>query len=314
VRAKGSQSNLTVLYRCVLRVAEPNDENSKVNMWVSKQGMSPIDRVKLSRHPDRPYLLDYVSLLFSNFYELHGDRRFADDPAMICGFATFHNEPITVIGHQKGRNLKSRLQRNFGMAKPEGYRKALRVMRLAEKFNRPILTFVDIQGAYPGVDSEERSVAEAIAHNLREMSRLRVPIIATVIGEGGSGGALGIAVADRVLMQENTYYSVITPENCSTIIWRDREHVDEVANMLRLTAEDLKSFQVIDEIIAEPNGGAHTDHAGAAKLLDQAITRTLNEIRNWTTEERVQKRYERFRAIGLVQETAAQDRQEKKTG
>ena len=153
-------------------------------MWVSKQGMSPIDRVKLSRHPDRPYLLDYVSLLFSNFYELHGDRKFADDPAMICGFATFHNEPITVIGHQKGRDLKSRLQRNFGMAKPEGYRKALRVMRLAEKFNRPILTFVDIQGAYPGVDSEERSVAEAIAYNLREMSRLRVPIIATIIGEG----------------------------------------------------------------------------------------------------------------------------------
>jgi acetyl-CoA carboxylase carboxyl transferase subunit alpha len=295
-------------------VAEPNDENSKVNMWVSKQGMSPIDRVKLSRHPDRPYLLDYVSLLFSNFYELHGDRKFADDPAMICGFATFHNEPIAVIGHQKGRDLKSRLQRNFGMAKPEGYRKALRVMRLAEKFNRPILTFVDIQGAYPGVDSEERSVAEAIAYNLREMSRLRVPIIATIIGEGGSGGALGIAVADRVLMQENAYYSVITPENCSTIIWRDREHVDEAANMLRLTAENLKSFHVIDEIIAEPNEGAHTDHAGAAKLLDQAITRTLNEIRNWTAEERVQKRYERFRAIGVVKETAAQDLQEKKAG
>jgi acetyl-CoA carboxylase carboxyl transferase subunit alpha len=259
-------------------------------------------------------LLDYVSLLFSEFSELHGDRRIADDPAMICGFATFHDEPVVIIGHQKGRDLKSRLQRNFGMAKPEGYRKALRVMRLAEKFNRPILTFADTPGAYPGVDSEERSVAEAIAHNLREMSRLRTPIIATVIGEGASGGALGIAVADRVLMQENAYYTVITPENCSTIIWRDREHVDEAANALRLTAEDLKSFRVIDEIVAEPDGGAHADYAGAAKLLDQAITRTLNEIRGWGAEERLQKRYERFRAIGSVQEKAAQDWQRKKAG
>jgi len=283
-------------------------------MWVSKQGMSPVDRVKLSRHPDRPYLLDYVPFLFSKFLEIHGDRRIADDPAMICGFATFHNEPVAIIGHQKGRNLKSRQQRNFGMAKPEGYHKALRVMRLAEKFNRPILTFVDTPGAYPGVDSEERNVAQAIAYNLREMSRLRTPIIATVIGEGGSGGALGIAVAERVLMQENAYYSVITPENCSTIIWRDQEHVGEAANALRLTAEELKSFQVIDEIVAEPNGGAHADYAEAAKLLDQAITRTLNEIRSWTAEERVQKRYERFRAIGSTQETAAQDWRLKKAG
>ena len=271
------------------------------------QDASPVDRVKLSRHQDRPYFLDYVSLLFSDFNELHGDRKFADDPAMICGFATFHNEPVIVIGHQKGRNLKSRQQRNFGMTKPEGYRKALRAMRLAEKFNRPILTFVDTPGAYPGVDSEERGVAEAIAHNLREMSRLRAPIIATIIGEGGSGGALGIAVADRVLMQENAYYSVISPENCSTIIWRDREHVGEAANSLRLTAQDLISFRVIDEIVTEPDGGAHTDYAGAAKLLDQAISHTLNEIRGWAAQERVQKRYERFRAIGSTQETAAQD-------
>lgn len=285
-------------------------------MWARKQDISPIDRVKLSRHPDRPYLLDYAPLLFSKFTELHGDRRIADDPAMICGFATFHDEPVVIIGHQKGRNLKSRLQRNFGQAKPEGYRKALRVMRLAEKFNRPILTFVDTAGAYPGVDSEERSVAEAIAHNLREMSRLRTPIIATVIGEGGSGGALGIAVADRVLMQENTYYTVITPENCSTIIYKDREeeHVRQTSNALRLTAEDLISFRVIDEIVAEPDGGAHADYAGAAKLLDQAITRTLNEIRGWGAEERLQKRYERFRAIGSVQETAAQDWQREKAG
>jgi acetyl-CoA carboxylase carboxyl transferase subunit alpha len=283
-------------------------------MWARKQDISPVDRVKLSRHPDRPYLLDYVPFLFSKFSELHGDRRIADDPAMICGFATFHDEPVVIIGHQKGRDLKSRLQRNFGMAKPEGYRKALRVMRLAEKFNRPILTFADTPGAYPGVDSEERSVAEAIAHNLREMSRLRTPIIATVIGEGASGGALGIAVADRVLMQENAYYTVITPENCSTIIWRDQEHVDETANALRLTAEDLKSFRVIDEIVAEPDGGAHADYAGAAKLLDQAITRTLNEIRGWGAEERLQKRYERFRAIGSVQETAAQDWRREKAG
>jgi acetyl-CoA carboxylase carboxyl transferase subunit alpha len=285
-------------------------------MWARKQDISPVDRVKLSRHPDRPYLLDYAPLLFSKFSEIHGDRRIADDPAMVCGFATFHDEPVVIIGHQKGRNLKSRLQRNFGQAKPEGYRKALRVMRLAEKFNRPILTFVDTQGAYPGVDSEERNVAEAIAHNLREMSRLRTPIIATVIGEGGSGGALGIAVADRVLMQENAYYTVITPENCSTILYKDREeeHVSQTANALRLTAEDLKSFRVIDEIVAEPDGGAHADYAGAAKLLDQAITRTLNEIRGWGAEERVQKRYERFRAIGSVQETVAQDWQRKKAG
>jgi acetyl-CoA carboxylase carboxyl transferase subunit alpha len=285
-------------------------------MWARKQDISPVDRVKLSRHLDRPYLLDYVPLLFSKFSELHGDRRIADDPAMVCGFATFHDEPVVIIGHQKGRDLKSRLRRNFGQAKPEGYRKALRVMRLAEKFNRPILTFVDTPGAYPGVDSEERSVAEAIAHNLREMSRLRTPIIATVIGEGGSGGALGIAVADRVLMQENTYYTVITPENCSTILYKDREeeHVSQTANALRLTAEDLKSFGVIDEIVAEPDGGAHTDYAGAAKLLDQAITRTLNEIRGWGAEERLQKRYERFRAIGSVQETAAQDWLREKAG
>jgi acetyl-CoA carboxylase carboxyl transferase subunit alpha len=285
-------------------------------MWARKQDLSPVDIVKLSRHPDRPYLLDYVPLLFSKFSEIHGDRRIADDPAMVCGFATFHDEPVVIIGQQKGRNLKTRKQRNFGYAKPEGYRKALRVMRLAEKFNRPILTFIDTPGAYPGVDSEERNVAEAIAHNLREMSRLRVPIIATIIGEGGSGGALGIAVADRVLMQENAYYSVITPENCSTILWKDQEeeHVSKTATALRLTAEDLKSFRIIDEIVAEPDGGAHADYVGAAKLLDQAITRTLNEIRGWGAEERVQKRYERFRAIGAVQETAAQDWRRKKAG
>jgi acetyl-CoA carboxylase carboxyl transferase subunit alpha len=278
------------------------------------QHLSPAERVKLSRHPYRPYLLDYVSLIFSDFTELHGDRRIADDPAMVCGFAKFHDEPVAIIGHQKGRNLKSRQQRNFGMAKPEGYRKALRVMQLAEKFNRAILTFVDTQGAYPGVDSEERSVAEAIAHNLREMSRLRVPIITTIIGEGGSGGALGIAVADRVLMQENAYYTVITPESCSTIIWRDLEHVPEAASALRLTAEDLISFQVIDEIVAEPNGGAHLDCKEAAKLLDQALTQRLNEIREWPVEERLQRRYERFRAIGSVEDAAAQDWQRKKSG
>jgi acetyl-CoA carboxylase carboxyl transferase subunit alpha len=261
------------------------------------QFTSPVDRVKLSRHPDRPYLLDYVSSLFSDFHEIHGDRGLADDPAMICGFAAFHNEPVVIIGQQKGRDLKSRQRRNFGMAKPEGYRKALRVMRLAEKFNRPMLTFVDTPGAYPGIESEERGVSEAIAHNLREMSRLRAPIITTIIGEGGSGGAIGIAVADKVLMQENAYYTVITPESCSTIIWRDLEHVADASNALRLTAQDLKSFHVIDEIIAEPNEGAHTDHAGAAELLDRAISNTLNEIRGWTVEERLQKRYERFRAI-----------------
>lgn len=262
---------------------------------------SPFDRVMLSRHAERPYFLDYIKLLCTDFTEIHGDRRYADDPALVCGLARYHDEPVAVIGHQKGRDLKSRQTRNFGMAKPEGYRKALRVMQMADKFKRPILTFVDTPGAYPGIQSEERNIAEAVAYNLREISLMTVPIVTTVIGEGGSGGALGIAIADRVLMQENCYYTVIAPESCSAILWRDREHMQEAANALRLTAPHLKELGVIDEIVPEPEGGAHTNVEEAARLLDQAIQKALTEIRPWSAEERMQKRYEKFRALGSVQ-------------
>jgi acetyl-CoA carboxylase carboxyl transferase subunit alpha len=270
--------------------------------------LTAIDRVKLARHPNRPYMLDYVEKIFSDFSEIHGDRRFADDPALVCGMAKFHGESVAVIGHQKGRNVKTRQFRNFGMAKPEGYRKALRVMKLAEKFHRPVFTFVDTSGAYPGIEAEERNIAEAIAVNLREMARLRVPIVTTVIGEGGSGGALGIAVADRVFMQENTYYTVIAPEACSAILWRDQVHVAEAAQALRLTAQDLQSFHVIDSIISEPRGGAHLDHDMAAAMLDKELVSALDEIKNWTPEDRIKRRYDKFRAMGEVQEIVAQRR------
>ncbi|HZS43498.1 MAG TPA: acetyl-CoA carboxylase carboxyltransferase subunit alpha [Blastocatellia bacterium] len=268
--------------------------------------LTPMDRVKLARHPNRPYTLDYVQLIFTDFSEVHGDRRYADDPAMVCGMANYHGEPVAVIGTQKGRDIKSRQYRNFGMAQPEGYRKALRVMKLAEKFNRPIFTFIDTPGAYPGIEAEERNIAEAIAYNLREMARMGVPIIATIIGEGCSGGALGIGIADRVLMQENTYYTVIAPESCSAILWRDQNHASQAAEALRLTAFDLKSFNVIDEIIEEPKPGAHSQQELAAEMLDQALTRSLNEIRQWSPEERIRRRYDKFRAMGSVQEIVAQ--------
>jgi acetyl-CoA carboxylase carboxyl transferase subunit alpha len=270
--------------------------------------LTAIDRVKLARHPNRPYTLDYVEKIFTDFSEIHGDRRFAEDPALVCGMAKFHGEPVAVIGHQKGRNVKTRQYRNFGMAKPEGYRKALRVMKLAEKFHRPVFTFVDTSGAYPGIEAEERNIAEAIAVNLREMARLRVPIVTTVIGEGGSGGALGIAVADRVFMQENTYYTVIAPEACSAILWRDQVHVAEAAQALRLTAQDLQSFNVIDNIISEPRGGAQLDHDLAAAMLDQVLVSALTEIKDLTAEDRIKQRYDKFRTMGEVQEIVAQRR------
>lgn len=256
------------------------------------------ERVQLARHPDRPYTSDFIERLFEDFVEIHGDRRFADDPAMVCGFARFHEIPVVVVGQQKGRDTKQRRMRNFGMSKPEGYRKALRAMKLAEKFGHPVLTLIDTPGAYPGIDAEERGQAEAIAFNLREISRLNIPIIATVIGEGGSGGALAIGIADRVLMLENAIYSVISPEGCAAILWKDSNRAAAAAHGLRLIAQDLFELGVIDQVIDEPGGGAHTDYDETAKLLDKALLENLKVISSYTNVERLAHRYNRLREFG----------------
>jgi acetyl-CoA carboxylase carboxyl transferase subunit alpha len=255
-------------------------------------------RVQLARHPKRPYTLDYISHAFTDFQELHGDRLFADDRAMVGGFAKLGEHHVVVIGTQKGRDTKENILRNFGSAHPEGYRKALRLMRLADKFSLPIITFIDTSGAYPGIAAEERHIAEAIAVNLREMTLLEVPIIATVIGEGGSGGALGIGVADRVLILENAYYSVIPPEGCAAILWRDRAATAKAAAALKITAKELLEFKLVDEIVPEPLGGAHTDTAGTAANLKTHLLKHLEEILALPVAERVRKRYEKFRAHG----------------
>jgi acetyl-CoA carboxylase carboxyl transferase subunit alpha len=257
-------------------------------------------RVQVARHPNRPCTLDYVPLLFTEFTELHGDRRFADDKAIVAGFAFYHGEPVMVVGHQKGSDTKQKIYRNFGYAKPEGYRKALRVMQMAEKFGRPVIAFIDTPAAYPGIESEERGVAEAIALNLREMSQLRVPIVVVVCGEGGSGGALGIAVGDRVLMQEFAVYSVIPPEGCAAILWRDAKRKVEAAEALKMTAPDLLEAGIIDEIVKEPIGGAHQDHAVAAALLDEAIGRHLRELAQMSVTDRLDARYAKFRSMGRL--------------
>lgn len=260
--------------------------------------LTPWQIVQVARHPNRPCTLDYVERLVAGFTEVHGDRRFADDKAIIAGFGFYHDEPVFVVGHQKGRDTKQKIYRNFGYAKPEGYRKALRVMELADKFRRPVLAFIDTPAAYPGIESEERGVAEAIALNLREMSQLDVPVIVIVCGEGGSGGALGIAVGDRVLMQQFGVYSVIPPEGCAAILWRDAARKVEAAEALKITAPDLLGLGLIDEIVAEPVGGAHQDYDRAAALLDAAIARHLGELRALTPEERLARRYDKFRAMG----------------
>ena len=255
-------------------------------------------RTQLSRHPQRPYTLDYARLLFQEFSELQGDRAFADDPAIVAGLARYRGRPVVLIGHQKGRDTKQKLARNFGMPKPEGYRKALRVMQLAAKFSRPIFTFVDTPGAYPGIDAEERGQAEAIARNLREMARLPVPIIVTVAGEGGSGGALAIAVGDKVNMLENAIYSVISPEGCASIMWRDAAKAELAARALKITARDLLEFGLIDEIVPEPEGGAHRDHEAAAQLLDPVLERSLAALSSLPVRELLERRYEKFRRMG----------------
>jgi acetyl-CoA carboxylase carboxyl transferase subunit alpha len=260
--------------------------------------LTPWQRVLVARHPARPNMLDYVERLFTGFDELHGDRRFADDHAIVCGLADYKGQPIAVVGHQKGRDTKQKIFRNFGYARPEGYRKALRVMNLAQKFSRPIVVFVDTPAAYPGVESEERGVAEAIALNLREMIMLEVPIVVIVCGEGGSGGALGIAIGDRVLMQEFSVYSVIPPEGCAAILWRDANRKVEAAAALKITAQDMLALGLVDAIVPEPSGGAHNDYDAATALVDQALAQSLAELSALSVDERLNRRYDKFRRMG----------------
>jgi acetyl-CoA carboxylase carboxyl transferase subunit alpha len=262
------------------------------------RSLTPWQRVLVARHPNRPGLEDFIGRLFAGFTEIHGDRRFADDHAIMTGFAEYRGQPVLLLGHVKGGDTKEKIFRNFGYARPEGYRKALRAIRLAEKFHRPIIVFVDTPAAYPGIESEERGVAEAIAVNLRDMMLVDTPIIVIVSGEGGSGGALGIAVGDRVLMQEFAIYSVIPPEGCAALVWRDATKKAEAAAALKLTAPDLLGFGIIDEIIREPIGGAHTDPVGAAESVDTVLTRVLAEVSAMSSEERLEARYAKFRNMG----------------
>ncbi len=271
-----------------LRVHALRSEMSHREAWM---------KTELARHPQRPYFLDYVERIFTDFSEIHGDRRFADDPAMICGMARFHGEEVLVLGTQKGRDTKQKVYRNFGMPNPEGYRKALRAMKIAEKFGRPVLGFVDTPGAYPGLGAEERGQAEAIALNLREMARLKVPIITTITGEGGSGGALAIAVSDRVLMMENAVYSVISPEGCASIMWRDSSRKELAAEAMRITAPDLKELGCVDAIVPEPPGGAHGDYAAAVQLVDEALQQNLAELKALSSDQLISTRYDKFRKM-----------------
>ena len=269
------------------------DVYSKLTSW---------QRVLVARHANRPTVLDYVERLFTEFTEISGDRRFADDHAIVAGFARYQGEPVMVVGHHKGGggDTKQKVYRNFGYAKPEGYRKALRAMKLAEKFGRPVIAFIDTPAAYPGVESEERGIAEAIAYNLREMAALDAPIVVAVHGEGGSGGALGIAIGDRILMHEFAIYSVIPPEGCAAILWRDSNRKMEAAEALKLTAADLLAFGVIDEIVPEPTGGAHTDPDRAAALFEGPLSRALAEASAWDSAARLEARYQKFRAMGSI--------------
>lgn len=261
--------------------------------------LTPWQKVQISRHSNRPYTLDYLEAMFTDFTEMHGDRGFADDPAIVCGMSRLDGAPVVVIGHQKGRTTKERVYRNFGQPNPEGYRKALRLMRFAEKFNKPLITFIDTQGAYPGIGAEERGQGESIARNLYVMSTLKIPIIAVVIGEGGSGGALALGVADRVLMLEHATYSVISPEGCAAILWNNGAKASEAADLLKITAQDLFQMKVIDEVVEEPIGGAHRDPRRAAELLKDAVTRNLAELRTLQPAELVKLRYEKFRKLGM---------------
>ena len=289
-RLAGGEVNETELERLRREVGELKREfYTHLGAW---------QRAQVARHPQRPYTLDFIRLLFTDFMELHGDRAFGEDPAIVAGFARFHGRPVAVLGHQKGRDTKQRLLRNFGQPKPEGYRKALRVMELAAKFGRPVFTFVDTQGAYPGIDAEERGQAQAIARNLREMARLPVPIIVTVAGEGGSGGALAIAVGDKVNILENAFYSVISPEGCAAIMWRDAAKAETAATALKISAKELSEMGLVDEIVPEPEGGAHSDHEATAHLLDSVLERNLVELLQLTPRQLTESRYAKFRRMG----------------
>ncbi len=266
------------------------------------ESLTPWQRVQIARHPRRPYTLDYISMIMTDFIEIHGDRHFADDKAMICGLAKINGDKVVVIGHQKGKDTKENLERNFGSAHPEGYRKAMRVMKMAEKFDLPVVVFIDTPGAYPGIGAEERGQAEAIAYNLREMAGLRTPVIAFVIGEGGSGGALGIGIADRMYVLENAYYSVISPEGCAAILWKERSRAPDAAAALKLTAKDLLGMQIIDGIIKEPLGGAHKDPEETAENIKKAIKKDLALLKIIPKDKLVDTRYAKIRAIGVFKE------------
>lgn len=267
--------------------------------------LTPWQRIQIARHPDRPYTLDYIRLITDDFLEIHGDRLFSDDHALIAGFATIDKQKVMVLGHQKGRDVKENIIRHFGCAHPEGYRKAMRVMRLAEKFKIPVVVFIDTPGAYPGIGAEERGQAQAIASNLMDMAQIAVPIVAVVIGEGGSGGALGIGVADKVLILEHAYYSVISPEGCASILWRNSVRAPDAAKALRIMGEDLLEFEIVDEIISEPMGGAHRDPEQVAQALKKIVLKHIKKLENLPSQELLDLRYQRFRKIGKFQEPAA---------
>ncbi|HUZ06780.1 MAG TPA: acetyl-CoA carboxylase carboxyltransferase subunit alpha [Candidatus Paceibacterota bacterium] len=299
LRQHPEKHSLGISFEEEIQIIERKLEETRRQIFLN---LTAWQRVQLARHPKRPYTLDYIQNAFTDFHELHGDRLFAEDRAMVGGFASLGGHRVVVIGTQKGRDTKENILRNFGSAHPEGYRKALRLMRLANKFNLPVITLIDTAGAYPGIAAEERHIAEAIAVNLREMTLLEVPIIAAVIGEGGSGGALGIGVADRVLILENAYYSVISPEGCAAILWKDRANAAKAAAALKITANDLLEFKLVDEIVPEPLGGAHTDTALTAANLKAHLLKHLEEILALPVAERLKLRYEKFRAHGHFHE------------
>jgi acetyl-CoA carboxylase carboxyl transferase subunit alpha len=282
------------------RLAELQEKLTKVAHEIYAD-LTPWQKTLVARHPQRPYTLDFIASLFEEWTEIHGDRNFADDAAIVAGFARFHGHACAIVGHQKGRNTKEKIVRNFGQPRPEGFRKALRVMKLAEKFKVPIFSFVDTQGAYPGVGAEERGQAEAIAVNLREMASLQVPIIVSVIGEGGSGGALGLGVGDRVFMLEHAVYSVISPEGCAAILWKNPSAAEDAAAAMRITASDLKKFAIIDEIVPEPAGGAHADAAKAAELLRPYLDKALAELKKIKPAQLPEERYKKFRKMGVFE-------------
>lgn len=281
-----------------LKELEQKIEEKQKEIYASLNGWQ---KVQISRHPERPYTLFYIAAMTEKFIELHGDRKFGDDKALVGGFALLNNETVMIIGHQKGINLKMRQYRNFGMPNPEGYRKALRLMKLAEKFNKPIITLIDTPGAFPGIEAEERGQAEAIARNLFEMAQIKVPIISVIIGEGASGGALGIGLGNKVLMLEHTWYSVISPESCSSILWRNWENKEKAADALKLTAQDMLGFQLIDDIVPEPNGGAHHAPDSAAQFLKEKILTHLDTLKKMNATELVQQRIEKYAQMGVYQ-------------